>query len=696
MSTVPVQVVDLNFETVRYVACGRKHTLAMINTGQLYVCGLNGLGQLGLGDTVTRRSFTLASDVIKLQGGQDCLWKISSGMGDYTVMWAANSKSLTDIRGIDRISLQEIEDLVAIIDNYSLPESDISAAGTVLTQKVSSVFSYLACLNASFLPVENSSFESTIKTLLAPSVAAAKKGFGLLVGIKNVSWRNQILVGMENPRIVLSMTCDDSKATHSYQEALRGLLLLTLNPLLADCKKHSALIAQYLTAFERLSKYQWDVLTKWWREIPDLVETFESFTQVVNAALTHWVNIRYNMQPIASAAYVLRRLWDANNLPCLDDDKLSLDLKSSSKVGDNKPATATIPLHISSNATANSNSSLPHSSNPVQITMASIGFSSPEFKLSSPPSPKTLLPHSIFQNITISRSVNMMTEFLAFYGQLNTQQQAFSFCRYPFLFDLAAKVELLQLDARRQMIEYQSVALARHMLMGGGENTGQRPYVTLKVHRNELFMDAMVQISTLDISELRKPLKVQFIDEIGVDDGGIAREFMSLFFNHLLTKTDMFVENFESSHINGGGRPVGLQMGYIWFNPTTKATTKAFRAVGRALGLSLFNSCLCSLSFPLVLFHRLLGWPVSLDDLGQLRPHLVRGLRELLVFEPASDVESTFGLEFSVVKPTIEVLGTLPEERTEVKGFKVVPLEPYANQPVTGDNRNEYVDALVR
>ena len=45
-------------DTVTILAGGQTHSAALINSGRLYVCGLNDRGQLGLGDTTTRYYYT--------------------------------------------------------------------------------------------------------------------------------------------------------------------------------------------------------------------------------------------------------------------------------------------------------------------------------------------------------------------------------------------------------------------------------------------------------------------------------------------------------------------------------------------------------------------------------------------------------------------------------------------------------------
>jgi alpha-tubulin suppressor-like RCC1 family protein len=55
------------------VSAGGYHTLALTNTGQLYVFGRNDDGQLGLGDLHTRRAPTKISSIIRFVSIAACL-----------------------------------------------------------------------------------------------------------------------------------------------------------------------------------------------------------------------------------------------------------------------------------------------------------------------------------------------------------------------------------------------------------------------------------------------------------------------------------------------------------------------------------------------------------------------------------------------------------------------------------------------
>ena len=97
-------------------------------------------------------------------------------------------------------------------------------------------------------------------------------------------------------------------------------------------------------------------------------------------------------------------------------------------------------------------------------------------------------------------------------------------CRYPFLYGASAKAHFLKLDARSTMRE----GMLQSILHFSGS-----PFLVLSVRRGpELVRDALTRIraamSAGGGSALRKPLKVQFAGEAGVDEGGVSREFFQL------------------------------------------------------------------------------------------------------------------------------------------------------------------------
>lgn len=68
--TIPIPV-SLALERIRMIACSPRHTLILSYIGNIYSCGENTEGALGVGDTYTRTSFTLVSFPQVDDGGAD-------------------------------------------------------------------------------------------------------------------------------------------------------------------------------------------------------------------------------------------------------------------------------------------------------------------------------------------------------------------------------------------------------------------------------------------------------------------------------------------------------------------------------------------------------------------------------------------------------------------------------------------------
>ena len=241
----------------------------------------------------------------------------------------------------------------------------------------------------------------------------------------------------------------------------------------------------------------------------------------------------------------------------------------------------------------------------------------------------------------------------------------------PWLLRPAAKQRVLHADARYQMNlelrDWQREQMLAHMT--GMQHQDQNPYLILKVHRDNIVQDTMQQISRQKHS-LKKPLKVKFIGEEGVDEGGVRKEFFLVMIRQLLDpQYAMFTVDAETR--------------LMWFNGSSLEANMEFELVGVLMGLAIYNSTILDVSFPKVTYRKLMGYTPTLDDLADSHPALARGLMQLLESQEP-DIASTFGLNFEV---TQEVFGEL--KSVELK-------EGGAETPVTAENRQEYVDLYVQ
>ena len=239
----------------------------------------------------------------------------------------------------------------------------------------------------------------------------------------------------------------------------------------------------------------------------------------------------------------------------------------------------------------------------------------------------------------------------------NAPPQSFTAC--PFVLDTAAKAQIIQLASDREQRE------SFHQAAGGGEI----PFLILRVRRENLVNDTMSQLSRFSKQDLRKPLKVQFVGEEGVDAGGVRKEYFLLMMRQLLDPSfGMFIE-------------VDPQTKLLWFNADFFENHREYELIGTLFGLAITNRVILDVPFPLVVYKLILSEDnfkdFTLEDLKELDPSLVQGLDHLLTFD--GDVESVFCRTFQVSR----------ESFGEMKYFDLVPNG--ASIPVTNENRDEYV-----
>ena len=206
----------------------------------------------------------------------------------------------------------------------------------------------------------------------------------------------------------------------------------------------------------------------------------------------------------------------------------------------------------------------------------------------------------------------------------------------------------------------------------GGYMTQNDVYLILDVDRSNLIQSTMESIGHLSRTELRKPLKVKFKGEKGVDAGGVQKEFFQVILQNLFDPEfdlvySMFSYN-ESTRL-------------FYFSPDTLEPPVQFELVGIILGLAIFNSVILDVQFPKIIFNRLMGANVELLHLKDLDPAMYNGLLQLLSCEDACET----CLTFETTRTTL--FGEVVTEELMEGGSDI---------EVTNDNRDEYVRLYLK
>ncbi|OMH86374.1 putative E3 ubiquitin-protein ligase mug30 [Zancudomyces culisetae] len=347
-------------------------------------------------------------------------------------------------------------------------------------------------------------------------------------------------------------------------------------------------------------------------------------------------------------------------------------------------------------------------------------------------SSKRRLPENLFLSNELVK-LDLTTDFLALQRAQQKKHSGFSICQYPFLISLSSKVKILNDDTARQMKLHVKDALIDAIFMNprpvtnfyeadSPSNSSDHLYghaktlrLMLNVRRSCLADDSLRQLSTLE-ADLKKPLKINFVGEDGVDAGGLTKEWFMLLVRELTNPLNaMFFVQPDSPQ------------SALWFNPASLESSDQYFLFGVVVGLAIYNGSVLDLSFPRAVYKKLLDLntydlhsilsrnPVAppprkhlrvgysslyklssalslvssftrarlqlsemLDDLAEFNPGLVRGFRALLAY-PNDDVQDVFCLTF--------------EASYDAFGDPVcVPLVENGHQIlVTRENRYEYV-----
>ncbi|XP_025109436.1 probable E3 ubiquitin-protein ligase HERC4 isoform X2 [Pomacea canaliculata] len=611
---VPRQVLELSGNEVTQIACGRRHTLAHVTkTGKLYSFGLGGSGQLGIGDASNRTSPS------RVQGPflPDTL------SSDNPLPMQVDNEGMAMV----------VQKIFTGGDHSFLLYKYLEMQGDVADNRVHDPSTQILTLSEHHLAhIERLKSDEIPSTDLSDEItkifshASCINGSFLLLndehygsssknhGVDLDQVRDAFVRLEKSSNIIIKQKICNSLETlvrrlpHAPPdvEAMRVYLVLGECHLFHQPKNYASLLDPFGQAIIRLDKTAAKFLGQWWAKLqPSYFNHLVMMYKQCIEFLLQLPDTDNDMEVMKRQQALFVALEVLKNLNTVNEDNNQV-----------------IPYHK---------------------------FYVPELK----------------------DRINLRKDYLKWleHTQLQNQSGGFQFCSYPFLFDAAAKSILLQTDATLQM-QSAVEAAARQNLMGllmPIEPTSAM--LVLMVSRSNLVKDTINQLEKHKPTDLKKPLKVVFLGEEAVDEGGVRKEFFMLLLRDVMDpKYGMFLY-YEESRLQ-------------WFNAQSFEGNEMFHLIGTLCGLAIYNFTIIDLHFPLALFKKLLKRPVTLDDLKELMPTVGRSLQDLLDHE-GGDEEDVFCLNFVINQ---EMFG-------EIKTVALCP--DGETKTVTHENKNEYVDLYV-
>lgn len=241
----------------------------------------------------------------------------------------------------------------------------------------------------------------------------------------------------------------------------------------------------------------------------------------------------------------------------------------------------------------------------------------------------------------------------------------FFFCQYPFLISLGGKIAILEYEARRQMERKAEEAFINTL----DRRVALDVYFKVRVRRDYIVQDSLRCIQ-LNPSNLKKSLKVQFLNEPGVDAGGLRKEWFLILTRALFSAQAGMLSNVEDSNL-------------LWFNIVPVENFEMYYLFGAVLGLAIYNSTILDLKFPVALYKILLGLPIGLADYQEIYPVASSNLFKIRDYseEELGALDLVFEVSFA-------------DQFGKVHQRELVPNG--SNIAVTQDNRELYIDKYAR
>lgn len=242
-----------------------------------------------------------------------------------------------------------------------------------------------------------------------------------------------------------------------------------------------------------------------------------------------------------------------------------------------------------------------------------------------------------FHNESVNNNLNIKEECRSYFKILQKKSKgekgSFSIIKYHWLFNTASKSEiLLNFNLNKQRTEMMNSF--NDILNDLNVVNMINMYLYLEVRRNNLIEDTLNFISNPNIN-LKKALKVKFVGEQGIDEGGVKKEFF------LLLIRQLFDPNYSMFTYDEKNR-------FFWFNPNSFESKIKFELIGIILGLAFFNNVILDIKFPLVIYKKLLHLKPVLSDLKEIDPDLHQNLNYLLTTKETG-LKEKLGTTFSVI-----------------------------------------------
>jgi len=225
-----------------------------------------------------------------------------------------------------------------------------------------------------------------------------------------------------------------------------------------------------------------------------------------------------------------------------------------------------------------------------------------------------------FYNEYINKNVeiNFQLECKSYLKYLKCENKnKFCWLRFFFIFNSKSKSEILfEYNCKMQRDEFfnQINSLGNQQMLFNPNLTN--PYLIIEIKRNNMIENSLNFLVNSQLN-FKKQLKVKFIGEQGIDEGGVKKEYFLLLVRQLFNpEYGMFSYNEKTR--------------FFWFNLNSFEINLKYELIGIIFGLAFFNNVILDVKFPLVVYKKLLNIKPNLEDLKEIDEDLYNNFYYLL------------------------------------------------------------------
>ena len=188
--------------------------------------------------------------------------------------------------------------------------------------------------------------------------------------------------------------------------------------------------------------------------------------------------------------------------------------------------------------------------------------------------------------------------------------------------------------------------------------------LTLNIRRDHLIEDTLNELAK-NGQNLQNKLRVKFVGEQGVDQGGVSKEFF------ILVIRQIFDPNYGMFNYNKKTR-------LYWFNHYSFEPKIKYELIGTIFGLAIYNNTILDVKLPMIVYKKLLGIKPTLEDFKEWDNELYNNLKYILT-KDNPNLEEELDTNFTVLDDKF--------------GEKIlIPLKPDGDKiMINNTNKEEYV-----